>query len=109
MLKRLFAITIALGLGLASTVAVEPADAQPRPGAPKDKREKAKQRIRIMRALILSEELQLDEATAGKLAPVLNRFDDEIGKLLLERQALRAELREASDAGYRTGRRSRLR
>lgn len=88
-------VTLGLGLGLASPAVV---DAQPRPGA-KDKREKAKQRIRIMRALILSEELQLDEATAGKLAPILNRFDDEIAKLLQELAALRAELRDASDAG----------
>ncbi len=66
---------------------------------PKDKREKVKQRIRIMRALVLTEELQLDEATAGKLAPILNRFDDEMAKLLQERNALRGELRAALDAG----------
>jgi hypothetical protein len=96
-IRTLIAITLAmaLGVGLATPAEVE---AQPRPGA-KDKREKAKQRIRIMRALILSEELQLDEATAGKLAPILNRFDDEIAKLLQERAALRAELRDAEGAG----------
>lgn len=87
------ALVITLGLGLAATA--PDAVAQPRA----EKREKAKQRIRIMRALILAEELQLDEATAGKLAPILNRFDDEIGKLLQERGALRDELRAASDAG----------
>ena len=52
-----------------------------------------------MRALILAEELELDEATASKLAPVLNRFDDEMAKLLTERLRLRDELRAAHDAG----------
>ncbi|HUQ03045.1 MAG TPA: hypothetical protein VM261_11170 [Kofleriaceae bacterium] len=93
-MQKLLIMVIALGLG--ATVLATPADAQPR--TKEEKREKAKQRIRIMRALILSEELQLDEATAGKLAPILNRFDDEIAKLLLERAALRAELRTAADA-----------
>ena len=99
-----------LGLALAATTAA-PAEARPRgrdrhrdvvaqpqPGAPKARREKARQRIRAMRALILAEELDLDEATAGKLAPVLNRFDDEMAKLLTDRLRLRDELRAAHDA-----------
>lgn len=83
-----------LAIALVTTVASVSA-AQPRA----DKREKVKQKIRVMRAIILAEELQLDEATAGKLAPILNRFDDEIGKLLQERVALRAELRDAEAKG----------
>ena len=93
-MRKLIVLVILFGLGSGLATATS-AHAQPRA----DKREKAKQRIRIMRALILSEELQLDEATAGKLAPVLNRFDDEIAKLLQERNALRVELRAAFDAG----------
>lgn len=109
---------LTMGLILAfAAVTVAPAEARPRgrerpahadrtaqrgpgagPGA-KDKRERVKQRIRAMRALILSEELELDEATAGKLAPILNRFDDEMTRLLTERAQLRAELRTALDAG----------
>ncbi len=95
---RVLVLALALALGVAVPASVDTAEAQPRPEK-REKREKAKQRIRIMRALILAEELQLDETTAGKLAPILNRFDDEIGKLLQERAALRAELRAASDAG----------
>lgn len=98
-----------LGLAVASASAA-PADARPRgrgrdlvaqpqAGAPRARREKARQRIRAMRALILAEELELDEATAGKLAPVLNRFDDEMAKLLADRLRLRDELRAAHDAG----------
>jgi hypothetical protein len=93
-MKKVFVLLLAFTLGVSVTAPA--ADAQPR--TKEEKREKAKQRIRVMRALILSEELQLDEATAGKLAPILNRFDDEIAKLLLERAALRAELRAAADA-----------
>lgn len=95
-MRRLLAILVIFGFGLGLGLAGTAPDAAAQPRA--DKREKAKQRIRVMRALILAEELELDEATAGKLAPVLNRFDDEIAKLLRERAALRAELRDAADA-----------
>lgn len=64
-----------------------------------DRREKVRQRVKVMRAMVLAEELQLDEATAGRLAPVLDRFDGELVKLLAERAKLRAELRAAHDAG----------
>ena len=93
-MKKILLIVLALAITAGVTAPV--ADAQPR--SKEEKREKAKQRIRIMRALILSEELQLDEATAARLAPILNRFDDEIAKLLLERAALKTELRAAADA-----------
>ncbi len=95
-----FGLALALATGPAPTTAgadPDPRVAQ-RPGAPKDKRDKVRQRIRVMRALILAEELQLDEATAAKLAPTLNRFDDEMAKLLSERQSLRAELHDALEA-----------
>jgi hypothetical protein len=85
-----FLLAIALLTAVSSV-----ASAQPRA----EKREKVKQKIRVMRAIILAEELQLDEATAGKLAPILNRFDDEIAKLLQDRLAQRAELREAEAKG----------
>jgi hypothetical protein len=99
MIRNLAAIVLALGLVFSVSggmSGIDSAAAQPR--TKEEKREKAKQRIRVMRALILSEELQLDEATAAKLAPTLNRFDDELARLLQERAALRADLRAASDA-----------
>lgn len=86
----------------------DPAEARPRrrgdqiaqkPGMGKDRREKLKSRIRAMRAMILADELDLDEATATRLAPVLNRFDDELAKLLADRVRLRGELRSAESAG----------
>lgn len=85
------------------------ADAQPRrrrgdltaqrPGVAAERREKARQRVKAMRAMILADELELDEAASARLAPVLNRFDDELGKLLAERVKLRGDLRAAHDAG----------
>lgn len=103
-LVMLVTLTCASAFVLTGADGVDPAGAQPGPEKrdrldKRDKREKVKQRVRIMRALVLAEELALDEATAGKLAPILQRFDDEIDKLLRERVALRGELRAATDAG----------
>jgi len=47
-----------------------------------NRRERIKKRIRALRAYTLTEELQLDEATAGKLFPLLARYDDEFDRLL---------------------------
>jgi Spy/CpxP family protein refolding chaperone len=85
-----------LACALAFAVAA-PASAQPGPGphrrAPKaNKRDKVKERIRAMRAWVLTEQLDLDAATAEKMFPVLARHDDELAKLLGERKRLRAEL-----------------
>jgi Spy/CpxP family protein refolding chaperone len=71
-----------------------------RPGAPRgDRRERAKARIRAMRAMILTEELDLDEATAARLAPILTQYDDALAKLLADRVRLRDELRSAEQLG----------
>ncbi len=100
------ALVVALAAGGAAAAAADPrARVGDRPGGDKadrpdkpDKRERARQRIRAMRALILAEELQLDEATAARLAPILTRYDDELARLLAERAALRDELRAAAAA-----------
>lgn len=87
-----------------------PASADARPGrrdrgdqvaqrAPGQRREKVRQKVKAMRAMILVQELELDEATSARLGPVLDRFDDELVKLLAERGKLRGELRAAHDAG----------
>ena len=47
-----------------------------------NRRERIKKRIRALRAYTLTEELQLDEATAGRLFPLLARYDDEFDRLL---------------------------
>lgn len=77
-------------LVLASAV---PAFAQP--AAPQDRREKIKQRVRALRAYTLTEQLELDEATAAKLFPALAKYDDEFDKLLLARADLQRRLEAA--------------
>ena len=94
-------------LGLAA-----PADAQPRRGGPAgplgpldrrdgegpgriERRELIKKKIRAMRAYTLTEELALDEQTAGRLFPVLARYDDETDKLLEKRVDIQRRLRHA--------------
>lgn len=61
-----------------------------------NRREKIKKRIRALRAYTLTEELQLDEATAGKLFPVLARYDDEFDRLLGARADIAKRLAAAS-------------
>lgn len=81
------------------------ATAQPRRGGPgagpavtapagtAERREQIKKKIRAMRAYTLTEELALDEQTAGKLFPVLARYDDETDKLLEKRVDVQRRLR----------------
>lgn len=83
----------------------EAATAQPRRGGPgagppvtapagtAERREQIKKKIRAMRAYTLTEELALDEQTAGKLFPVLARYDDETDKLLEKRVEVQRRLR----------------
>jgi hypothetical protein len=65
--------------------------------APIDKREKVKQKIRALRAYTLTEELSLDDKTAGKLFPVLAKWDDVTDKLIVQRVDLNRQL-AAADA-----------
>lgn len=93
------AIALALGGGVAMAQPagrddVRIADNKPR-GA---KRDRVKQRIRIMRALVLTEQLGLDDAGAAKMFPVLDRYDDEVARLLGERATLRTRLTAARRA-----------
>jgi hypothetical protein len=80
-------------LAIASPVVAQPAPAAPPPV--NERREKIKKRIRALRAYTLTEELQLDEATAGKLFPMLAKYDDEFDKLLLARGDIQRRLRDA--------------
>ncbi|MBV8760238.1 MAG: periplasmic heavy metal sensor [Deltaproteobacteria bacterium] len=83
---------------LLAVVTVTPVLAQPGlgPGAA-DKREKIKKKIRAMRAYTLTEELQLDETTAGKLFPTLAKYDDELDRLLQQRADIERRLKGAAD------------
>jgi hypothetical protein len=71
--------------------------ARPGPMAKQDRRERIKQRIRALRAYTLTDELQLDEATAGKLFPMLSHYDDEFDKLLQEHADLQKRLDSAGE------------
>jgi hypothetical protein len=62
------------------------------------KKAKLKKRLRTMRAVFLIDELELDEETAAKLMPILNKYDDEFAKLAKEALDLRARLDSAADA-----------
>jgi hypothetical protein len=61
------------------------------------RREKIKKRIRALRAFTLTDELSLDEATAGKLFPILAKYDDEIDKQLQLRADLQRQLAASGD------------
>lgn len=90
-------VVISLVLALAAPAFAQPA--APAPGenqAPQDRREKIKKRIRALRAYTLTEELSLDEKTAGKLFPLLAKYDDEFDKLLVARADLEKQLQAAS-------------
>jgi hypothetical protein len=83
-------------LVLMIVASASPALAQPA-AAPQaqDRREKIKQRVRALRAYTLTEQLDLDEATAAKLFPALAKYDDEFDKLLLARADLQRRLEAA--------------
>jgi hypothetical protein len=86
------ALLVLVALAVAAPVAL----AQPRDRGG-DRKERIKKKIRALRAYTLTEELQLDETTAGKLFPILAKYDDEIGKHLVARAKLRAQLDTAID------------
>jgi hypothetical protein len=85
---RLYVVLVLL------VVSAVPAFAQPA-AAPADRREKIKQRVRALRAYTLTEQLDLDEATAAKLFPARAKYDDEFDKLLVARAELQRRLEAA--------------
>lgn len=93
MIRLLFAFVL-------STVLVAPALADRRrgmdPATAAARREEIKKKIRTMRAYTLTEALALDEATAGKLFPVLAKWDDVTEKLLAQRVDLTRQLRSST-------------
>lgn len=72
--------------------------AQPAGGGGGGKREKIKQQILALRAWMITRDLGLDETTAGRLFPVLAKYDDQFAKVLRENMDLR---READTAAAR--------
>ena len=96
---------LGLGLGFGATASAQPrrgGDAAAaerrdggRPADPAERREQIKKKIRAMRAYTLTEALALDEPTAGRLFPMLTRYDDETDKLLEKRVDVQHRLRHA--------------
>lgn len=65
-----------------------------RPGAAQADKDALKKRIRAMRVWYLTEELELDDATAARLFPVLGKYDDQLEALQVDGARLRRELRQ---------------
>jgi hypothetical protein len=84
-----------LAFALVLAVAAPVVHAQPAPAAGMNRREKIKKKIRALRAYTLTEELSLDEVTAGRLFPVLAKYDDVFDKLLQARTDLERRLKNA--------------
>lgn len=76
--------------------------AQPGPAragaAATDKRERVKQKVRAMRAYVLTDALALDPSTAGKMFPVIEKYDNESDALTVARAALRVKLDATADS-----------
>ena len=96
---RQLLVVACAGLLLGSSLSL--AHAQPgaaRPAAVGDKRERVKQKVRAMRAYVLTDALALDPATAGKMFPVIEKFDNEGDALTAARAGLRAKLDTTTDS-----------
>jgi hypothetical protein len=78
-------LVLLLGLCFFASTAAAPAVAHA------DKKEKVKKKLRAWRAATLIDELELDEATATKLMPILNNYDDQFAKLAQEGLRLRKQ------------------
>jgi hypothetical protein len=57
-----------------------------------DRREAVKKKIRALRAYTLTEELGLDAALAGRVFPILAKWDDVTDKLLVQRVELTRQM-----------------
>lgn len=91
------AVVAVLAFAVLSTSAFAQRAEGRRGDPPMDRREKVKQKIRALRAYTLTETLALDEKTAGKLFPVLAKWDDVTDKLMVQRIDVQRQL-EAADA-----------
>ena len=84
------ALILCLAIALPASALAKPDDAT---------RAKVRERVRTMRTAKLIEMLDLDEATAAKLFPVLNRFDDQLEPLMRDTGEARREMRAQIESG----------
>jgi hypothetical protein len=100
LLALLFASTLASSVAFAQAPGQTPPRQGPGvvvpPAGPpvqkETKQERVKKRVRMMRAMALTEELGLDSAGAGRLFPLLEKYDAEFDRLLVERGQLQHQL-----------------
>jgi Spy/CpxP family protein refolding chaperone len=98
----------ALGLLLAGTAVRAQPPPAPVPAippvadqrTPDELRKEVLDRMRALRAFKIIEALKLDEATSGRLFPILSRYDDREMVIAAERRALMRELREATEVAH---------
>lgn len=107
-MQRTILASLILAAGLLAALLPSPASAQP-PDPPEPRaitdgsepeprsarRERVRQRIRAMRAWYLTEELDLDDATATRLFPVLSKYDGKLAEVHQRGVELRRALRRA--------------
>lgn len=65
----------------------------------KAKRAKVRKRIRALRAWKLTEELELDQNSAAKLFPILNRYDEKFEAVFAERRNVRQQMHALVESG----------
>lgn len=104
-MRSLFAILL-IGLGL--TFSWDKAWGQPffDPPPPREKIEQIQKQIELTRMWRLTKELDLDEKSAARLFPILNRYDKKRMDFEIERFRIMRQLREAinEDRGWNNDR-----
>lgn len=89
-------VVAVLLLLLCSVAIAQPRDRRGGPDPAMDRRAAIKQRIRVLRAATLTEELKLDEKSLARVLPVLAKWDDVTEDLLKKRVDIQARI-EAAD------------
>lgn len=90
-------LVLVLGLLTLSSIALaQPRDRRGGPDPAADRRTAIKQRIRVLRAATLTEELKLDEKTLSRVLPTLAKWDDVTEDLLRKRVDIQQRI-EAAD------------
>jgi hypothetical protein len=89
-------LTVTVGVEVRAQPAVPP---PPRPGGGQMRKE-VRERLRMMRMWRLTEALNLDEATAQRLFPLLNRFDERLAPLQREQVEIAGRIQAELDTGH---------
>ncbi len=89
-------VVVLLVLFTASIAVAQPRDRRGGPDPAADRRAAIKQRIRVLRAATLTEELKLDDKALARVLPVLAKWDDVTEDLLKKRLDIQNRI-EASD------------